>query len=206
MDPKWLIWAKKLRSISQNGVLFSETPYHKERYQEIRRIASEIISQYGKIDTEKIDNIFIDEPGYATPKVDSRGVVFRDDALLFVKERDDNLWSLPGGWCDPYESPSESIRKEILGETGFKIKVEKLLGVYDKSKHTQDYLEPFHVYSIYFRCKLIGGKAKDSFETSKVSFFKENEIPDLSITRVSLNLVKRMFEHGKNPDWLTDFD
>lgn len=206
MDPKWLTWAKRLRSISQNGLMYAETPYHIERYEAVRKIALEIISSETGTNIEEINKIFVNETGYATPKVDTRGVVFRDNALLFVKEQDDNSWSLPGGWCEPCEPPSLSIEKEIFEETGFKTKAEKLLGVYDKSKYTPGYWEPFHIYSLYFRCKLIGGKAKTSFETDEVAFFMENEVPGLSFTRVSPELIKRMFQHRAHPDWPTDFD
>ena len=206
MDPKWLNWAKRLQSISQDGLLYSDTPYHKERYEDIREIALEIIAEGAEADIKILRNLYSKEEGYATPKVDSRGVVFRDNALLFVKERDDDRWSLPGGWYDPYESPSDGVEKEILEESGFKTKATKLLGVYDRSKHAHSHLSQFHLYTLYFKCEIISGSPSASLETKDVGFFKENEIPNLSLYRVTKGLIRRMFEHGRKPDMPTDFD
>lgn len=48
-------------------------------------------------DKQIISNLFANETGYRTPKVDIRGVIFRDKQLLMVKEKADNKWALPGG-------------------------------------------------------------------------------------------------------------
>ena len=45
--------------------------------------------------------------------VDVRGVVFRDDAILLVRERSDGLWTLPGGWADIGESAGEAVAREV---------------------------------------------------------------------------------------------
>ncbi len=73
--------------------------------------------------------------GYATPKVDVRGSVFRDDQILLVKERADGLWTLPGGWADVNESPREAVVREIMEESGYHTRANKLLAVWDRAKH-----------------------------------------------------------------------
>jgi len=54
-----------------------------------------------------------------TPKVEVRGAAFRDGRVLLVRETADGRWTLPGGWADVNESPSEAIEKEIAQESGF---------------------------------------------------------------------------------------
>jgi len=100
MDPVWLKWAKELAAISQNGLTFSENAYDIERYEAVRRIAAEMMSTQSNLDTETLLGIFAKEGGYATPKVDVRGVVFRNGKILLVKEKIDGGWTLPGGWAD----------------------------------------------------------------------------------------------------------
>ena len=85
------------------------------------------------------------ESDHATPKVDVRGVLLRDDAVLLVKERDDGLWSLPGGWAEVGESPKESVTRELLEESGFRVEVSRLLAVWDRSRHG---LAPYPFQSI----------------------------------------------------------
>lgn len=56
----------------------------------------EIMSQYTKVDQSVLKNLFANETGYPTPKVDIRAVIFEDNKILLVKENSDDSWSLPG--------------------------------------------------------------------------------------------------------------
>ena len=206
MEPVWLKWAKQLAALSQNGLTYAENPYDIERYEKVRQIAAEMMSAQSDLDTGTLLTIFAREEGYATPKVDVRGVVFRDGKILLIKERLDGRWSLPGGWADPGQSPSESVVREILEESGYETQARRLLAVYDRSKHPHEPLVPFHIYKLFFLCEITGGTAKTSYETTGVDFFAEDEIPELSITRILPSQIARMFEHYRNPNLPTDFD
>jgi len=146
------------------------------------------------------------ETGYCTPKVDVRGVVFRENKLLLVCERSDGKWTLPGGWADVCASPAENVVREVYEESGFLTRASKILAVYDRSKHSHEPPFPFHVYKIFLLCRIHGGAAKVSEETDSVGFFGENEIPELSVTRITSAQISRMFEHHRNPHLPTDFD
>ena len=206
MEPDWLNWAKQLAAVSQNGLTYAEDVYDIERYETIRQIAAEMMSARTDLGTDALLTIFAKEDGYATPKVDVRGVVFRDDRILLVKERIDNGWTLPGGWADPCKSPSENVVREIYEESGFETQAQKLLAVYDRSKHPHKPLMPFHIYKLFFLCQITGGSPQTSHETTAVDFFAEDQIPELSVSRVLPHQIIRMFEHYRNPDLPPDFD
>ena len=106
MNPAWLDWAQRLQAIAQTGLTYAADPYDVERYQQIREIAAEIAAAHSDAGFERISGLFADQAGYATPKVDVRGAVFRDDMILLVKERSDGGWTLPGGWADVGDSPA----------------------------------------------------------------------------------------------------
>ena len=179
MEPSWLNWAKRLQAIGQTGLTFTKDPFDIERYKAVREIALEIMAKGSEADIRQLRDIFSEEVGYATPKVDVRGVVFRDEALLLVKERSDGCWTLPGGWSDVGESPSENVVREIYEESGYKTRAVKLLAVYDRRKHPHVPLHIHDAYKLFFRCELTGGKAATSIETAEVGFFREDEIPRL---------------------------
>ena len=82
MEPKRLSWAKKLQSIAQAGLTYSKDKYDIERFQQIRDISAETLNEYSGIGNEKIKNLFCNETGYQTPKVDKRGAVFKDDKII----------------------------------------------------------------------------------------------------------------------------
>lgn len=206
MEPAWLKWAKQLAAISQNGLTYAENDYDIERYEKVRQIALEMMSTQSNIGIDTLLTIFTREEGYATPKVDVRGVVFRDDRILLVKEKIDDKWTLPGGWADPCNSPSESVVREISEESGFETRVQKLLAVYDRSKHPHVPVIPFHIYKLFFLCEITGGSMQTSHETTAVDFFAEDRIPELSVSRVLSYQIARMFEHYRKPDMPTDFD
>jgi ADP-ribose pyrophosphatase YjhB (NUDIX family) len=205
-DPAWIEWVKHLTAIAQNGLTYAKDPYDIERYTQLRRIAAEMLARTGAMELEVVLGVLGDQTGYATPKVDMRGVVFRDDRLLLVRERSDGRWSLPGGWADPGESPAENVVREIREESGFVARARKILAIYDRSKHSQKPPFAFHVYKLFMLCELTGGTEQTSNETDAIGFFAEHEIPELSGGRVTAGQIQRMFEHHRNPELPADFD
>ena len=205
MDPKWLTWARQLQAIAQNGLTYAQSPYDIERYESLRQITTEIVSNHSDLDEENVRWLFDLETGYATPKVDVRGAVFRDEMILLVKERVDGRWTLLGGWADVNDSPGEAVVREILEESGYQTEAVKLLALYDRNLHDHPPI-PNHAYKLFFLCRLIGGAPAQNHETEDVGFFAENDIPELSTGRVTAAQIARMFEHYRHPGWPTDFD
>jgi len=205
MNPKWLDWATRLQAIAQTGLTFAHDPYDVERYEALREIAAEMLSAGSDAELSYIRGLFAEQAGYATPKVDVRGAVFRDHMILLVKERSDGCWTLPGGWADVGDSPSDAVTREIAEESGYLTRAVKLLALYDRNKHGHP-PHPFHVYKLFFLCELIGGAAAASDETEEVGFFTEDGLPELSLTRLMPSQVARLFAHYRHPEWPTDFD
>ncbi len=206
MEPKWLDWARRLAAISQSGLTYSDNHYEIERYEAIRDIAAEMMADGGRLEKVRLVELFSREAGYATPKVDVRGAAFRDDKILLVKESVDGLWTLPGGWADVGDSPSEAVERELLEESGFEVRTTKLCAVYDRNKHPHKPSFPFHLYKMFFLCEITGGEPTTSPETDAVEFFAENQIPPLSQGRVLPQQIKRMFQYYRDPSLPTDFD
>lgn len=205
MNPKWLEWSQRLQAIAQNGLTYTENPFDVERYKSLRAIAAEIMATYSNVEPSYVIDLFAREVGYATPKVDVRGAVFRSDTILLVREREDGCWTLPGGWADVGDSPSEVAVREVYEESGYHTRVVKLLAVYDRDRHGHPPLSHY-VYKLFFQCELVSGSPSPSIETDEVAFFREDEIPKLSLTRVVPAQVARLFQHYRHPDWPTDFD
>lgn len=204
----WLTWARELQAIAQTGLAFTKGDYDRERYLAIRTLAARIMAEHSNAALEHIEALFGGETGYATPKVEVRGAVFRDGRILMVREVEDGgRWALPGGWADVNQSPSECVIGEVREESGFEVAVRKLAAVYDREKHGHQPRFPFHVYKLFFICDIIGGAARTSIETSEIAFFGRAELPaDLSIERVVPRQIERMFEHALDPDLPTEFD
>jgi len=106
----WLQWAIELQSLAQAGLTYGRDIYDRERYERIRQISAEIISEMSDIPTEKVKDIFCNEAGYQTPKLDTRAAIFENGKILLVQENN-GKWSLPGGWCDVNVSVAENTIK-----------------------------------------------------------------------------------------------
>lgn len=206
MDPRWLDWAKRLQAIGQNGLTYNQNPFDIERYEAIRELAAEIMTAGYDCPIEHVRGVLKAQMGYATPKVDVRAVVIVDGQVLLVREKEDGCWTLPGGWADVCESPSEAVVREVREEAGYEATVSKLLAVYDRSKHGHEPPFPFHIYKMFFRCEITSGQSVLNGETSEAKFFPEDGLPELSISRVTPGQIRRMFEHADDPDLPTDFD
>ncbi len=204
---KWIEWARELQAISQTGLHYATDQFDQERYRRIGVISSEILASHTNLSVDDFLQLNAAEFGYATPKVDVRGVIFKDAKILLVREIADNgRWTLPGGWADVNQTPSESVIREVFEESGFQTRVVKLLAVYDREKQQHPPAFPYHIYKLFFHCEIIGGEAKVSIETSEIAWFGEDEIPELSESRVKKSQISRFFEYYQQPNLPTDFD
>jgi predicted deacetylase len=89
MDPQWLRWAKTLQTMAQTGLTYAKDPYDIARYEATSQIAFEMMAMGAQVDISHVRDLFQEEHGHATPKVDVRAVIFKDNTILLVKERSD---------------------------------------------------------------------------------------------------------------------
>jgi ADP-ribose pyrophosphatase YjhB (NUDIX family) len=206
LEPIWIDWTKKLQAIAQTGLTYAANQYDVERYEQVRHIAAEMLAYQSDVPLPRVLNLFLSDTGYATPKVDVRAAIFHNRSILLVRERSEGHWTLPGGWADVGEAPSVCVVREAKEETGYDVQAQKLLAVYDRSKHPHEPPYPFHVYKMFFLCEIVGGKATRNNEIDEIGFFTRDVIPPLSLTRITPQQIDRMFEHHQHADWPTDFD
>ena len=134
MNDRILDWAMKIKSISQIGLAYAKDPYDKERYQQLERLAIQMLETKPDMDNEKIVKMFCNEEGYSTPKIDTRAAIIKNNKILLVHENNDT-WSLPGGWCDEDQSIVSNTLKEIKEETGLDASIIKLVAIQDWRNH-----------------------------------------------------------------------
>ena len=205
-EPKWLSWARELQALAQTGLTFTTDSHDRLRYQRLRAIAAEMYAAGSGVPLERISALFEQDLGYPTPKVDVRGAVFRDRRILLVREISDGGWTLPGGWADVNQSAKECVEREIQEESGFEARALKLAAVWDYRRQGHVYSHPYYIYKLFFVCELTGGAARPSIETSEVGFFALEQLPKLSLGRVTPAQIARMFEHWRHPGLMTEFD
>ena len=195
----------RLQALSQNGLAYVNNEFDKERYEEIRDIACQLMKYKTDLPFEKIKDLFGSEQGYQTPKIDTRAAIFKDNKILLVHENNDT-WALPGGWCDTLESIKSNTIKEVNEETGLDVDAIKLIAVQDRNKHNT----PIYAYGIckvFVLCKVVGGSFKKNNETIETNYFSLEDIPkNLANEKTTLEQIKLCFKANNNPNFETYFD
>jgi ADP-ribose pyrophosphatase YjhB (NUDIX family) len=181
-------WARALAALAQSGLTYSENPYERTRFEGVQAIAAEIAASIGDEDAVELGARFADEYGYATPKVDVRGVVVDAGRLLLVRERGEAAWTLPGGWADVGETPAQAVEKEVREEAGVSVGAVRVLAVLNRDFRARARW-PAHVYKLYILCTPLGGTPRgDGLETVEARYFSLGELPPLSLKTPSDHL------------------
>jgi ADP-ribose pyrophosphatase YjhB (NUDIX family) len=193
---------ERLVAIAQTGLAYTRSPFDRERYEELMRLAAQLMAAGGS-SSEVFARLFAGDTGYRTPKLDVRAVVWRDGKVLLARERTDGRWSLPGGWADLGQSPSGNAIKEVFEETGYRARAIRLLAALDRDRHGQEPC-PWHVYKLFFHCEVEGEPAHDTLETSAIGFFALDALPPISTPRVTEAQIRRlcsMIEQDRGETW-----
>ena len=205
MNDQWLDFAIRIQSIAQAGLQYGKDKYDKERYNELRKIAAEMMAAKTDLPVEKVYGLFCNESGYQTPKIDTRAAVFIDGKILLVHENN-GTWSLPGGWCDVDQSIAANTEKEVFEETGCTVHSKKLIAVQDWRKlYVTNYV--YGVVKCFVLCKYESGEFQENIETTGVGLFGRDEIPiNLAVEKTSREQILMCFDALDNPLSPTLFD
>ena len=202
---KWLKWAIEIQSLSQIGLTYTKDVYDRERYQRLREISAEMLAKKTELSIEKVKDLFCNETGYQTPKIDTRAVIFRDNKILLVHENN-GTWSLPGGWCDVLESVKSNTEKEVREETGLNVKAVKIISIQDRNKHNKP-VYAYGVCKIFVLCEVINGKFVENIETTEIRYFSLQDLPhNLAEEKTNKEQIEMCFKAYLNENWQTQFD
>ena len=202
---KWLKWAIEIQSLAQAGLAYTNNVYDIERYERLREISAEIISEKSGLSLEKTKDLFCNETGYQTPKIDTRAAIFKDDKILLVHENN-GTWSLPGGWCDVLESVKSNTAKEVREETGLDAVAKKIIAVQDRNKHNKP-IYAYGVCKIFVLCDVISGKFEKNIETTEIKYFSLEDLPDnLAEEKTNKEQIEMCFKAFKDANWQVQFD
>lgn len=198
-------WAIEIQSLAQAGLEYGTGVYDLERYKRLREISAEMMSYKTDIPIEKVTDLFCNEKGYQTPKIDTRAVIFKDDKILLVYENE-GYWTLPGGWCEVTETIATNTIKEAKEEAGVNVKPLRIIAIQDRNKHNK----PITVYSIckiFVLCELLGGEFKENSETIKMGYFALDELPEnISDDKSTKEQIQMCFKAKDAKNWEVLFD
>ena len=202
---KWLELAMEIQSLAQSGIAYSNNNYDTERYERLRDISAEMINMKTDLKLDKVKNLFCNETGYQTPKIDTRAVIFKDNKILLTHENN-GTWSLPGGWCDVLETIKSNTIKEVKEETGLDVKAIKIIALQDRNKHNKP-VYAYGICKIFVLCEIIGGEFKENIETTEINYFALEDLPNnLAEEKTNREQIEMCFKAYNNNNWQVEFD
>ena len=202
--PHWVDWAKELQFIAQVGLTYSKDRFDRERFQRVREIAAQIMSDGCDLPLEVVRNLFCNESGFQTPKLDTRAAIFQEGKILLVRERS-GLWSLPGGWVDVMESVRSNTEKEVREEAGLEVRALRLIALHDRNKHNSPPYA-YNICKVFVLCELIGGRFRENLETTESRYFSLDELPSLAEEKNTRAQIELCFVAARDPQWQPVFD
>jgi ADP-ribose pyrophosphatase YjhB (NUDIX family) len=133
---------------------------------------------------------YFDDPGAprANSLVPSVNVVVVDDAgqILLIRRADNDNWALPGGAMDLGESLPAAAVRETLEETGVRVEVTGLVGIYTDPRHVILYTSDGEVrqeFSVVFTARPLGGEPTPSDESREVRWVAPDGVGALPMDR-----------------------
>jgi ADP-ribose pyrophosphatase YjhB (NUDIX family) len=198
-------WATNLQSIAQAGLHYGKDVFDRERYEQVRKIAGEMMQAKTGLSKEQIKTLFLGDEGYQIPKIETRAAIFKDAKILLVRERMAQEWSLPGGWNDYDQTTAQNCVKEAKEESGRIVKPVKLIAVQDRNHHNKPILAT-NVTKTFYLCKEISGEFVSNDETDACDYFALDNLPKLSLDRNTKEQIEMCFKASKDPNWQTLFE
>jgi len=132
-------------------------------------------------------------------KVDIRiaACILKDNKILMVRHKkgDEKYWLLPGGRIEYGETMIETLKRELVEETGLEISVGNLMFMSEaipKDNHR-------HIVNIFFEAEIIGGEIKlgDEEILDAVEFIDINKIDEIVIYPLIKDELKQYINNGK---------
>lgn len=192
--------AHELHALSSAGLLYSMQPFDRERYERIRTIAAELITEVSEEPIERVKRLFSANDGYQTPKISTRAAIFNQAEEILLVNDYDNKWVMPGGWCDYDQTIMSNTLKEIAEEAGLIAEPYRLVGLFDhRKRNNPDSF--FSCVNVFILCRVTGGEFHKNLETSESGFFSIEMLPELNDHKTSKEQIMTCLKAYRAEAW-----
>ncbi len=115
--------------------------------------------------------------------------------LLLTRRMDNGRWCLPSGRMEPGESAMEACAREVEEETGLRVAVGRLIGLYSSLHHIYEYADGnrYQVVGLHFEATPVGGGLRLSDETTEYGYFTHDEIAGMDVMETHRDRIADAF-------------
>jgi 8-oxo-dGTP diphosphatase len=185
----------KIQAIAKIGLTYSKDPYAITNYQEINDLSKAFLEDFINVKLDRPN--YFEKDVYPTPNISVRTIIFNKerDKILMVREVKTQNYSLPGGWAELYDSPSQTAINECFQEAGAVISSVRLVGVTNRTPFKNNTSVPEYV--IIFEGVISGELHDHEYETDDVGWFPIDNLPEIS-RKLSMEELQRMIRAAQD--------
>jgi 8-oxo-dGTP diphosphatase len=128
------------------------------------------------------------------PIVGVGAVVLRARQVLLVRRASDPLrgqWSLPGGMLELGETLRKAVEREVLEETGLRVRVDEVLDVFDSIVPDAEGRTQFHYVLIDFLCDVQSGEPRSGSDVSEVAWASVDGLDRFGLTENTVRVIRK---------------
>ncbi len=138
-----------------------------------------------------------DTPGH--PVLAVGAVVFKEQRVLLVKRGNapaKGMWAIPGGRVELGETLKQAAAREILEETGIRIKAGKPVYAFEVIERDKTGTIRFHYYIVDLACEYEGGEIKPGDDAVDAQWISKKELNHLQINPETRKLLHQQYGFG----------
>jgi len=102
-------------------------------------------------------------------------------------------WSLPGGLVETGESLDTAVRREVLEETGLRVKPIRMLGLFERILHDKSGRPEYHYLLADYICKVEGGTLQAGDDSSRVEWVRRADLTKYQMTEGTLAVIENAY-------------
>ncbi|WP_303974580.1 NUDIX hydrolase N-terminal domain-containing protein [Streptococcus merionis] len=191
---------QNILALTNTGLVYAKDPFDQERYSQIRQETASLIAQISQLSSTELTDLLRPTKSYETPLVDVRAFILKEGKICLVQDKlAEGHWALPGGFAEVGLTPKENTAKEVLEETGFTVKVGKLLAIFDTNQDPNQ-IQAKQYYKLVFACEIESGHFEANTEVSDLHFFDLHHLPKLSTKRITENQIRECWRLVQSSD------
>ena len=102
-------------------------------------------------------------------------------------------WSLPGGLVETGESLADAVRREVLEETGLRVKPLEMYGVFERIMRNSRGVPEYHYVLIDYVCRITGGKLHAGDDVAQAKWVPLERLGDYEMTEGTREVIEKAY-------------
>lgn len=189
----------ELRVLAANGLEYADNEYDRARYTRLMELVETHYETVLELPAPETRQRFRAELGHITPKVGSDGAIFDETGRLLLMQRaPEGTWCLPCGWMEPWESPRQTVVREVREETGLDVSPVELVDVFFRPAGREG--APHATVSILFLCDVTGGELRCSREGLDLRYRRIEDVENWFAHHRRMALAARSAREARRPE------